>query len=97
MSDDDEEMYGIDLGEPDGDNDGKVFNKRYFTCENMCGLFVPLKDIARIVTNIKDINADIDSNKKSPRSKKIENMFPEYQITDLGDDDWLYKKRYLRI
>ena len=34
------EWIGVDLGKPEGRNDGSVNDVRYFDCEPKCGLFV---------------------------------------------------------
>lgn len=73
-------VYGIELDEAVGDNNGTVYEKKYFACDEGRGILLPPSNVAKSMTKKK---------KKSIRKAKKESLSgaDNFETSGFGDDD----------
>eukprot|EP00040_Diaphanoeca_grandis_P037582 m.245811 g.245811 ORF g.245811 m.245811 type:complete len:241 (+) comp33840_c9_seq3:270-992(+) len=78
-------VYGIELDEPLGDNNGTVYEKKYFTCDTNHGVLLPAPSVARATGKKKKRK----SKKKKEAKQKTTVQATEEDFGDggFGEDD----------
>ncbi|KAJ5068922.1 dynactin subunit 1 [Anaeramoeba ignava] len=76
---DTQKSVGIELEKPEGNNDGSLNGKRYFTCKPSYGIFVPIKEVTitkkyqkKNTEKSPKISGKEDSQDKTAKPKKIQ-------------------------